>query len=54
MLNAWLVGHKGPLARLQAEHLKPTDNPTIIGRWLTLLKSALLLRRALYFGAALH
>lgn len=42
MLNAWLVGHKGPLARLQAEHLKPTDNPTIIGRWLALLKSALL------------
>lgn len=41
-LNAWLVGYKGPLARLQAKHLQPTDHPTIIGRWLALLKSALL------------
>lgn len=42
VLNAWLVGHKGPLAQLQPQHLTPADHPTIIGRWLALLKSALL------------
>lgn len=41
-LGAWLIGHKGPLAKLQAKHLQETDNPTVIGRWLALLKSALL------------
>lgn len=41
-LQAWLIGLKGPLAKLKSEHLKATDHPTIIGRWLALLKSALL------------
>ncbi|MBY7921865.1 SirB1 family protein [Vibrio fluvialis] len=41
-LQAWLIGHKGPLTKLKAEHLKPADHPTIIGRWLALVKSALL------------
>lgn len=41
-LSAWLIGHKGPLAKLKPKHLEETDNPTVIGRWLALLKSALL------------
>jgi len=41
-LQAWLIGLKGPLTKLKAEDLKVTDHPTIIGRWLALLKSALL------------
>lgn len=41
-LQAWLIGHKGPLSKLKAEHLQEADHPTIIGRWLALLKSALL------------
>ncbi|USD40436.1 SirB1 family protein [Vibrio sp. SCSIO 43135] len=42
ILKAWLIGSKGPLATLKPEHLEATDNPTVIGRWLALLKSALL------------
>ncbi len=42
ILNAWLIGHEGPLAKLKAEHLESADNPTVIGRWLAVLKSALL------------
>ncbi|WP_099607537.1 SirB1 family protein [Vibrio coralliilyticus] len=42
VLGAWLIGHSGPLATLEPEHLKSVDNPTVIGRWLALLKSALL------------
>ncbi len=41
-LQAWLVGHKGPLSQLKPEHLKTTDHATIIGRWLALIKNALL------------
>ncbi|QXO18058.1 MULTISPECIES: SirB1 family protein [Vibrio] len=41
-LQAWLIGHKGPLTKLKTDHLKPADHPTIIGRWLALVKSALL------------
>ncbi|EGA71065.1 hypothetical protein VISI1226_21689 [Vibrio sinaloensis DSM 21326] len=41
-LGAWLIGHSGPLAKLKTSHLQETDNPTVIGRWLALLKSALL------------
>ncbi len=41
-LGAWLIGHKGPLAKLKPAHLEETDNPTVIGRWLAVLKSALL------------
>ncbi len=42
MLQAWLIGQDGPLAKLKPEHLMSADNPTVIGRWLALLKSALL------------
>lgn len=42
VLQAWLIGHEGPLAKLKAEHLMLADNPTVIGRWLALLKGALL------------
>ena len=41
-LRAWLIGNRGPLAELKHEDLESTDNPTVIGRWLALLKSALL------------
>ncbi|MGD8108860.1 SirB1 family protein [Vibrio sp. NTOU-M3] len=41
-LSAWLVGHSGPFSTLKEEHLKEADNPTVIGRWLALIKSALL------------
>lgn len=41
-LQAWLVGHKGPLSQLKPDHLKTADHATIIGRWLALLKNALL------------
>ncbi|MDA0146974.1 SirB1 family protein [Vibrio sp. LaRot3] len=41
-LRAWLVGHKGPFAKLKPKHLHTVDHPTVIGRWLALIKSALL------------
>ncbi|MCG7495734.1 SirB1 family protein [Vibrio sp. Of7-15] len=41
-LQAWLIGQDGPLATLKPEHLAVSDNPTIIGRWLAVIKSALL------------
>ena len=41
-LESWLIGHSGPLKKLKSEHLKTVDNPTVIGRWLAVLKSALL------------
>ncbi|MBY6197662.1 SirB1 family protein [Vibrio hangzhouensis] len=41
-LHAWLIGNDGPLVKLEAKHLATSDNPTVIGRWLALLKSALL------------
>ncbi|RJX71607.1 hypothetical protein DZ860_09560 [Vibrio sinensis] len=42
ILSAWLVGHRGPFTQLKESHLKEVDNPTVIGRWLALIKSALL------------
>ncbi|WP_413283959.1 SirB1 family protein [Vibrio sp. MA40-2] len=42
VLAAWLIGHQGPLAKLKPEHLQAADHPTIIGRWLAVIKSALL------------
>ncbi len=42
ILQAWLIGHDGPLAKMKREYLSTADNPTVIGRWLALLKSALL------------
>ncbi|CAH0540863.1 SirB1 family protein [Vibrio marisflavi] len=41
-LKAWIIGHRGPLESLKEEDLEVADNPTIIGRWLALLKTALL------------
>ena len=42
ILNAWLIGHDGPLAKLEPQHLESADNPTVIGRWLAIIKGALL------------
>ncbi|WED22512.1 SirB1 family protein [Vibrio sp. JC009] len=42
VLQAWLIGHDGPLAKLEPSHLESADNPTVIGRWLAIIKSALL------------
>ncbi|PJC86039.1 hypothetical protein CSW98_10600 [Vibrio sp. HA2012] len=42
ILQAWLIGHEGPLARLKSKHLQSADHPTLIGRWLAITKSALL------------
>ncbi|BDU36294.1 putative Protein SirB1 [Vibrio nigripulchritudo MADA3029] len=41
-LSAWLIGHDGPLAKITPEHLATADHPTVIGRWLALIKSAML------------
>ncbi|MGF1741550.1 SirB1 family protein [Vibrio profundum] len=41
-LKAWLIGHSGQFASVKAKDLEATDNPTIIGRWLALIKTALL------------
>ncbi|MDR9828813.1 SirB1 family protein [Vibrio sp. FNV 38] len=41
-MRAWLVGHNGPLAKIESADLEVTDHATVIGRWLALLKSALL------------
>jgi regulator of sirC expression with transglutaminase-like and TPR domain len=42
ILRAWLIGLEGPLAKLEPKHLKSADHPTLIGRWLAIIKSALL------------
>lgn len=43
ILHAWLIGHQGPLAQLNAEkHLQVADNSSVIGLWLAVLKSALI------------
>ncbi|MCK6265418.1 SirB1 family protein [Vibrio sp. ZSDE26] len=41
-LTSWLIGQEGPLATLKSKDLDAADNPTVIGRWLALLKSSLL------------
>lgn len=41
-LKGWLKGKDGPLAELLPEYLSLTDNATLIGRWLAVIKSALL------------
>ena len=51
-LRAWLVGHRGPFVQLESKHLEVTDHPTVIGRWLALIKSALL--REEQYALALH
>lgn len=42
LLRGWLVGKEGSMAVLTPEHLKVTDNPSLVGRWLAVIKSALL------------
>lgn len=42
ILRAWLIGHDGPLATLKPNDLVTSDNPTTLGRWLAVIKSALL------------
>lgn len=41
-LKAWMIGHDGPLAKLTEKDVKASDNPTVVGRWLAVMKSALL------------
>lgn len=41
-LEGWIIGQSGPLARLEQSNLLPTDNATLVGRWLSVIKSALL------------
>jgi len=42
ILQAWLIGQQGAFVHLKPEHLTVADNPTIIGRWLALIKGALM------------
>lgn len=42
ILKAWLIGYDGPLAKLKSEHLAPCDNPSILGRWLAVMKGSLM------------
>ncbi|KXF79855.1 SirB1 family protein [Enterovibrio coralii] len=41
-LRGWLIGKEGPVAQLRPEDLEASDNPTLVGRWLAVIKSALL------------
>lgn len=41
-LAAWLVGQQGPVSQLKREHLAVADHASIIGRWLAVMKNALL------------
>lgn len=42
VLHAWLKGQEGAAAQLKPEHLNVADNSMLIGRWLGVLKSALM------------
>ncbi|WP_105900977.1 SirB1 family protein [Vibrio gangliei] len=42
ILRAWLIGYEGPLAKLKPQHLAACDNPSVLGRWLAVIKGALL------------
>ncbi|ATF08751.1 Protein SirB1 [Candidatus Enterovibrio altilux] len=42
ILRGWLVGKEGPNAEVKIEYLKASNNATLIGRWLAVVKSALL------------
>nr|WP_086939909.1 SirB1 family protein [Thaumasiovibrio occultus] len=42
LLQAWLIGQEGPFSTLQAKHLQPSDHSTILGRWLGVIKGALI------------
>lgn len=39
LMNAWLVGHLGPLAKMEPAYLKEADNSTLIGRLLGIIKA---------------
>ncbi len=41
-LKAWMIGHDGPLAKISDQDVQASDNPTVVGRWLAVMKSALL------------
>ncbi|PMH41804.1 hypothetical protein BCU68_15235 [Vibrio sp. 10N.286.49.B3] len=41
-LQAWIIGYEGPLAKLERRHLETADNPMVIGRWLGIIKQALI------------
>ncbi|OEF61391.1 hypothetical protein A1OW_20110 [Enterovibrio norvegicus] len=42
VLRGWLIGKEGPSAEVKPEYLASSDNATLIGRWLAVVKSALL------------
>ncbi len=42
ILRAWLIGQEGPTAKLKEADLKAADNSAVLGRWLAVLKGALL------------
>ncbi|CAH0534015.1 hypothetical protein VST7929_01897 [Vibrio stylophorae] len=42
VLQAWLKGNEGPFTLLTAAHLAPTGHAELIGRWLAVMKSALM------------
>lgn len=42
ILRAWLIGYEGALAKLKPQHLTGCDNPSVLGRWLAVIKGALL------------
>ncbi|MEZ9526562.1 SirB1 family protein [Enterovibrio norvegicus] len=42
VLRGWLIGKEGPSAEVKPEYLESSDNATLIGRWLAVVKSALL------------
>lgn len=42
ILRAWLIGQDGPLAKLTPRDLAAADNPTVLGRWLAVIKTSLL------------
>ncbi len=45
IMTAWLIGHGGPLAKILPMHLDKTDNLTLIGRLLAVIKTATIRER---------
>lgn len=44
-LQSWLIGEKGPLAKITPCDLEVADVPTTLGRWLAVMKGSLLNER---------